>query len=183
MSTTIHTFTGLEFDPLNPDPKLINITDIAHSLSNLCRYTGHVRYFYSVAEHSYHASFLVRREFQMAALLHDASEAYLQDIAKPLKDSPLYERYRHLEAYLQGLIYSLYMVGYIQPPPEVQAADRTMLLNECRDLMRNHPLAKEEPASRIYLTDPMTPPEAESNFLHRFWQLNDQRWTEGPAFD
>lgn len=86
----ILTYTGLRFDVMNPRADLINIQDIAHSLSMICRYNGHVRSFYSVAEHSIHVANWLSQggespEVQLAGLMHDSSEAYVGDMVSPLK--------------------------------------------------------------------------------------------------
>jgi len=92
MTTVLHippdailTYSGKIVRPLDPHPDTIDIEDIAHALSNQCRFTGHTREFYSVAQHSIHCSELAPSEFQLEALLHDASEAYLSDLARPVK--------------------------------------------------------------------------------------------------
>src|SRR5271156_4912831 len=82
-SAWIQTFTGKKFYPFNPKPQDIDIRDIAHALSNICRFTGHTKRFYSVAEHSRNVAKLVPAHMKLQALLHDASEAYLCDIARP----------------------------------------------------------------------------------------------------
>jgi hypothetical protein len=87
----IRTFTGLELDPLLPDPDMINIVDIAHALSFIPRFGGHCQRFFSVAEHSLFTYENVKDAFpgdfklQLAGLMHDASEAYLCDIPTPVK--------------------------------------------------------------------------------------------------
>jgi len=86
----IPTASGLLFDPLKPTPDGIRAVDVAHALANKCRYTGHTRVFYSVAEHSVRVSQYLReggvcREGQLWGLLHDCGEAYLPDIASPVK--------------------------------------------------------------------------------------------------
>lgn len=96
---SIWTGTGY-LDLLNPCPADIDLGDIARGLSNLCRYTGLCETFYSVAEHSVHAADLARRdrqpvEVQRAVLMHDAAEAYLGDVSRPLKK--LLPDYAHLE--------------------------------------------------------------------------------------
>lgn len=88
----IETFTGKKFHFLNPQPDEICIEDIAHALSNTCRFTGHCSFFYSVAEHSISVAKLTD---SLEGLLHDASEAYITDISSPLK--PLLSNYRDIE--------------------------------------------------------------------------------------
>jgi hypothetical protein len=74
-------------NPVWPNVADIDIRDIAHSLSLICRYTGHIPTFYSVAQHSLIVSSLVPHEYRLAALLHDAEEAYIGDWSSPLKHS------------------------------------------------------------------------------------------------
>ena len=84
----IQTYSGIAFFPMEPDPELILLPDIAHALSNQCRFSGHVRKFYSVAQHCVEVANLLKVQpphIQLAGLLHDASEAYLVDLPKPLK--------------------------------------------------------------------------------------------------
>lgn len=82
---SIRTYSGIYFNVFNPDTSLINIEDIAHSLSMQCRFNGHVKRFYSVAQHSVWVAERVPLVQQKAALLHDASEAYLSDMPSPIK--------------------------------------------------------------------------------------------------
>lgn len=89
-SKVIKTFTGMFVDPLKMSEKDVDICDIAHALSNECRYAGHCPVFYSVAEHSLNTAYSVWLETEsfaetFAALMHDASEAYLKDIPTPVK--------------------------------------------------------------------------------------------------
>lgn len=76
---------GERFDLLAPDPALIEFGDIANALAKLCRYTGHCRRFYSVAQHSVIVAGLLPPELRLQGLLHDATEAYVGDVARPLK--------------------------------------------------------------------------------------------------
>lgn len=94
----IQVFSGNYVDLVNPDMNTILIEDIAHSLSNLCRFTGHTRHFYSVAHHSIAVSKIVPHEYALEALLHDATEAYLGDVSSPLKS--LLGEYKLLESRL-----------------------------------------------------------------------------------
>ncbi len=86
-SAFITTYTGLEFDYDDFKPDDIDIRDIAHSLSHLCRFCGHTNIFYSVAQHCLLVSEKIPGgpEVKLAALLHDASEAYVGDLPGPLK--------------------------------------------------------------------------------------------------
>jgi hypothetical protein len=90
MNTKIETFTGKLFDYLDPRAADMDALSIAHALGNLCRFTGHCRRFYSVAEHSVLCMTLadrrgLTRRLQLLALIHDAHEAYVGDINTPLK--------------------------------------------------------------------------------------------------
>lgn len=131
----IITYTGRKFFVFDPDPDSINIKDIAHSLSLQCRYSGHCRTFYSVAEHSLRMSlenFPIRSD---AALLHDAAETYISDLVTPIKKN--IDFIRQTEAKILGAIWERFN---IEPPTdeewgEVKKADMVMLLTEVRDLM------------------------------------------------
>ena len=83
-SDWIHTFTGRHFYPLNPNADDVDIEDIAHALANTCRFNGHVSTFYSVAQHCVLASQYCESD-PLWALMHDAAEAYLPDVAAPVK--------------------------------------------------------------------------------------------------
>jgi len=165
--TAIKTYSGVWFDALNIDPDLIRLEDIAHALSNLCRYTGHCREFYSVAEHSFWVSTQVPEDYRLAGLMHDASEAYLNDIAKPLKDSPLYVEYRELEEQLQAAIYSKFRIPFLTVPKPVKLADRRLYETEARDLMGSDFTG----IRGLDLTDPSDPYGAKTLFLQRYRQL------------
>src|SRR5688572_25823546 len=96
----MQTFTGRKFWPVDPRSNEIFIEDIAHSLSMMCRFLGHCSKFYSVAEHCVRASWWVadrRGSYldQLAALLHDAGEAYVVDVPRPIK--PYLSNYKELE--------------------------------------------------------------------------------------
>lgn len=81
----ICTHTGGRFDIFDPKPEAVRIEDIAHALAMNCRYNGHTDHFFSVAEHCIVASMFCDPEFALEVLLHDAAEAYLSDIPKPIK--------------------------------------------------------------------------------------------------
>lgn len=85
MGYWIQTFTGKKIDLLEPSPDDICKEDIAHALSQICRFCGHCDEFYSVAQHSVLVKRIAPPEFAIEALLHDAHEAYLGDVTRPLK--------------------------------------------------------------------------------------------------
>lgn len=133
VGSSIITASGKYIDLANPDPAAIHILDIAKSLSNLCRFGGHTRRFYSVAEHTW---FCVRvaiskrypLECQQAISLHDGSEAYLQDIVKPLK--VLLPQYQELEQRMMAAIQRKFGVDFARWQKEIEAIDHSMLIAE-----------------------------------------------------
>lgn len=134
----MQTYTGIAFWPLDPRPEEINPDDIAHALGMLCRYGGHVSDFYSVAEHCVLMSYAVSPENALWALLHDASEAYVCDLPRPLK--------RQLPAYTTAETYVLWAIckrfGLSrEEPSEVRDADNRILLDERAVLMGTPPLS------------------------------------------
>jgi len=91
MNTKIRTASGKLVDLLNPQPNDIDFRDIGHALSHLCRFTGHTKYFYSVAQHSLMMAEIVSHPARNYALLHDAKEAFIQDLSTPLKHALEYK--------------------------------------------------------------------------------------------
>lgn len=165
------THTGLKFRHARPEPEDIDIVDIAHALSRICRYTGHVNCkHYSVAEHSVRVSFRVPKEDALEALLHDASEAYCNDISRPFKRMPGMEAYQYYENLTSEAINKKFN---LRPEPEsVQTADRRMLGTEQRDLMPGS-IIDFEPYSEIII--PWNQWDSEYKFLSRFYQLQELR--------
>lgn len=121
----MQTFSGRQFWPLDPDPALIDIVDIAHALSNACRFAGHVTRFYSVAEHCVLMSMMVSPAAQRWALLHDASEAYLVDVPRPVK--PFLPGYREAEDAVMRAVCARF---HLEMPAEVKEADNRILSDE-----------------------------------------------------
>lgn len=130
----IQTFTGKCFYPLNPRPEDICIEDIAHNLSNLCRFGGSCTSFYSVAEHSYHVSTIVPKEHALCALLHDAPEAYILDVPTPLKK--YLTNYQEMEDRIWKVISEVFQLP-LELPKEVKEADYAVLLTEKACLMNS----------------------------------------------
>ena len=163
---------GTPFWPLDARPEEVRIEHIAHALSNLCRFTGHVRKFYSVAQHSVLVSYACAPADALAGLLHDASEAYLTDIARPVKHSPAMESYRTAERRLERVIARAF--GLAEEMPEsVRLADEALLATEKRDLMAKGDLPWRG-ALAAPLPDtivPWLPEEARAAFLTRHHEL------------
>lgn len=177
----IQTYSGKEFYPLDPRMEDIDILDIAHALSNMCRFGGHVRTFYSVADHSVFVSKLVEgylrasdaqleeiRQGAFAGLLHDASEAYLVDLPTPVKRSVV--GYSTHEAFVQKLVEVKFGVED-HWPGLVKYCDEVALATEMRDLMppRNIPNIQFAAAGRYIV--PLVPTNAKHEFLTRFTDL------------
>lgn len=128
--STINTYTGKRIDPFNdPKPDDIDITDIAHALSNICRFGGHCKEFYSVAQHSVLVSVHLPQEYQLWGLLHDASEAYICDIPTPEKNHPIMEGYRNRERFLMYQVAQKFKLKW-QMPGIVHEVDVKMLISE-----------------------------------------------------
>jgi uncharacterized protein len=113
--TTIRTHSGIVIDILSPYPFQISIDDIAHSLSHQCRFNGHVDTFYSVAQHSVMISEMLPEKYKLAALLHDAAEAYLGDVVRPLKH--LLPQYISIEDNMMQVIAKKFNLQY--PLPDI----------------------------------------------------------------
>ena len=170
----IHTFTGKMVDPLNLQPEDIDIRDIAHALARQCRFSGHVKDFYSVAQHSVICSKIVAPEIALEALMHDCSEAYLQDVARPLKVHPSFgQSYRGAEKRAEKVLANFFGLKYPWGD-DVMKADNIALVTEARDLMHGTDGWGEFYATIEPLPDPIvawTPPRAEREFLARFEKL------------
>lgn len=179
-SSGIITFTGKIIDPINPDPEDIDIRDIAHSLSQQCRFTGHTSEFYSVAEHSVLVSEAVPARDAALGLMHDATEAYLADLAKPIKqNSGLGEIYNEVEQNLWRAIADHFDLPY-EIPASVKKADVVLLATEARDLMTNFFTSDDPRAQSLVIPDvvplsqiivPWNPRQAHGEFMIRFIEL------------
>lgn len=170
----IQTYTGRKFSPLAPRPLDVSLMDIAHALSNICRFTGHSREFYSVAQHSVFVARLIQTrcfKTKLWALLHDASEAYLCDVAKPVK--PLLRGYAEAEERVMRVVAQRFDLPWPRPE-EVHVADMKMLATEFRDLMGPAPedLELEEKPVSGFTIDPLPPKEAKEMFLDYAAQIS-----------
>lgn len=180
--------SGRTVDLMNLRPEDVNVLDIAHSLSRQCRYNGHVGGFLSVARHSLwvadrmeemavvnqNVHIIAARDgkaadrlvalWEMAGLLHDAAEAYIGDLVRPLKHGPEMGRiYKETEAKIEAVIAEVFDIGDHGFPPEVRDADNYVLLE--RELGGEH--------QRWVWSS--TPDEDEAEFLARFRSLQQRR--------
>ena len=136
----ITTYQKHRVDPLQMDRHLIDILDIAHALSLLCRANGHFPHFYSVGQHSVNCMNEAKargysKRVQLGCLLHDASEAYLSDITRPVK--PFLQNYMEIEAQLQTKIYRKWLLPDLteEELKQIRAVDDAMLYAEFLELM------------------------------------------------
>lgn len=129
---TILTHTGLTFNLLHPTPEMICIEDIAYALAHICRFGGHTNHFYSVAQHSVLVSHIVPPAFALHGLLHDAAEAYVGDMVKPLKN--LLPAYSDIELNIERAIFEKFGFG-IPLDPCIKDSDMVLLNTERRDVM------------------------------------------------
>lgn len=132
---TILLHSGAYFDLLDPWNSAFTIEDIAHGLSNTCRYAGQCNAFYSVAEHSWHTSYIVPGPWKLAALMHDAAEAFIGDVTRPLKS--LLPGYKRIERNVEDAIAIRFGIAGMDAP-EVKSADLAMLAAEQAEIMPAH---------------------------------------------
>lgn len=169
----IVTISGRRVSLANPDPKSIDLGDIAHSLSQLCRFSGHTKVPYSVAEHCVRVSWTCRPEDALWGLLHDASEAYVTDLPTPIKH--LLKDYRAMEDQMQAAIAQAFELPE-QIPASVHEADRRLLVTEARDLCADtwpwQDLGYEPLQRRIV---PMSSQEAKQGYISRFLELTGRQ--------
>lgn len=180
----IQTFSIGQFWPLDPRPEDVRIQDIGHALSMMCRFTGHVHEFYSVAEHSVRVSLEAARRATASGmpvsainniarwgLLHDASEAYLVDLARPVKRTPEMAAYREAEELIMRSVAMRFgLVG--SEPSLVKAADIALCYTEARDLFPSvHPEWAWHSAPLPDRIVPLMPHEAKALFRGRFEEL------------
>lgn len=170
----IQTFSCRKFNPLDPDPESIVIQDIAHALSMQCRFSGHVKEFYSVAQHSVGVSYLTSPEDALWGLLHDASEAYLVDIPSPLKKSGKFNPYLDFERNMMAAVCKRFNLP-LEEPPSVKKADKTMLIIEAEQLMSPlHPDWMHRDSVPPFKVILLSPRESKRIFLCRFAELTNQ---------
>lgn len=128
----IQTFTGKQFWPMDPNPDVISIIDIAVSLSRINRFTGHTTFPYSVAQHSCLVCDILPQEYKKWGLMHDAHEAYVNDMVSPVKK--FFPSYQEVETKLMKAVSQRF--DLIWPvPKKIVEADYILLATEKRDIM------------------------------------------------
>ena len=172
----IQTLSGKHFNYLDIQQDDIVIEDIATALSHICRFAGHLPEFYSVGQHSVLTSHLVPQEFALEALLHDAAEAYLQDIPSPLKR--LLPDYQVIEARVDAAIRQKFGLPTEQHPT-VKYADLVMLASERRDFEIDvgsvWPCLEGVVPTDLFIITPVRPGQSYGMFINRFYELMEQR--------
>jgi 5'-deoxynucleotidase YfbR-like HD superfamily hydrolase len=176
----IQTFTGKKFHPLAARAEDVDLRDIAHALALKCRFNGHCRAFYSVADHSLRVSRLLEQQSPPLALwglMHDAAEAYLPDLGGPIKKSfhihtgTRMETFDEAEDRLLAVIAQALRFSPIDYEA-VREADYTLLVTEARDLLNATP--HDWSMTQSPLPEPLLPlswQEAEAAFLARYGSL------------
>ena len=174
--TWIQTFTGRKFSLTDPQPEDVCIEDIAHALANVCRFGGHCRGHYSVAQHSVHVADIVAEDFKLDAILHDAGEAYYGDITRPQKIL-----LRGMTTRIGGICDFQIFIDRIDCaiaehfgipstlPQAVCHADTVMLATEARDLLTEPPLPWEPlPCPLPHTVTPWPRDESYAQFVRIF---------------
>lgn len=176
----MQTYSGRKLVINDPDPAEIDLEDIAHHLSRICRFQGATTEFYSVAQHSVLVSQLVPPEHALQALLHDAAEAYLGDLIYPVKRT-IGAPYEDLEALFERAIAQRFGLPCLMTP-EIKHADQVALATERRDVMSQtrHVWQTLPPPDRMMI-NPLPPDSAKRVFLDRAEELGGVAMSALPA--
>ena len=169
------TFSGKKFYPADPNPEDINIEDIAHALSMICRFGGHVFQFYSVAQHSVLVS-QIHPQDRFKALMHDATEAFVGECIRPIKVN--LSEFNELEAGVwRAICFRFGMTEEI--PQSIKDADNRLLMTEKRDLTNSSHLKwipeLEEIEPLPGMIFPCPQPTARDMFLNEFENLYEAK--------
>ncbi|WP_124194538.1 phosphohydrolase [Natrarchaeobius chitinivorans] len=175
-SSTINTYSGIRIDPLAPAPDRIRLEDVAHGLSQTCRFSGQSEFFYSVASHSLFVSYELAREHdsvvQLYGLLHDAAEAYITDLPRPVK-----RRIDEFDAIEERILEATWQRLDVPEPTEdewaaVMDADDRLFRYEATELLNGY-RPTEQPSLEYELT-PCAPTEVRQQFLERADRLRSE---------
>lgn len=168
--------SGSMFDYNNPEDSEVEIEDIATALANVCRFSGHLHYFYSVAQHAVNTSYIVSPDLAFDALMHDTAEAFTNDLPTPLKIAlPVF---KDLEVKIESAMSKRF--GFNYPlSPEIKLADLQMLKMEKEKIKRDKSeWTILEGVETSHLVDKvelrmLTPPQARRWFLSRYYELTN----------
>jgi len=175
----MQTATGRQFWPLDPRPHEVFIEDIAHALSMICRFGGHCRRFYSVAEHSVLISRAAAAEHKRWALLHDAPEGYIGDKIRPLK--PHLIGYREAEQKIMRAIAVRFDL-HLDQPAGVKALDLALLMDERDQAMSEPPQAWDVDVAPLGVDLQFwSPSRAKREFLSDFKKLWGRNGNKQPG--
>jgi len=175
----IQTHSGAVFDLLNPRPDMIHIEDIAHALAHICRFTGHVTSFYSVAQHSVLVARALPPHLKLVGLLHDATEAYVSDMAAPLK--ALIPQYREIEDRVWEAIAARFALP-VDQPAEIKQADLALLRAERAAFMGPSPApwaidAMDLPPLPALDLSSWSPVDAREQFMAAWTELSAENFS------
>lgn len=183
MTDYITTYSGIHFVPVKPEEEGIEIEDIAHALSLICRGNGHVKHFFSVGQHCINCAVeAMERGYStrvcLACLLHDASEAYMSDVPRPFKK--YLPEYKDFERQLLDVIYEKYLGSSLTAEEEflVKTVDDDMLYFDLRELLNEFP-GREEPVMKSKFSLEYVPfSQVEKRYLELFEQLSGMGFGE-----
>lgn len=174
----IQTYTGKKFCLGLPIADVIDIVDIAHALSNLCRFNGHCKQFYSVAQHSVFVHDLLAgesREIRFAGLMHDAAEAYIGDVPSPIKHQVIGLLSAEEDISLE-IAHRFCIDHLLFSSEQIKHADMVALATEKRDLMAPEPEPWVDlPAPADEEIIPLGPIEAREEFIERYFRF---KWND-----
>lgn len=172
----MQTYTGRKYTPFDPHPNQIDILDIAHSLAMTCRFNGHSKCFYSVAQHSVLMAEKAPAHLALRALLHDAPEAYVGDLVRPIKSDESMAKFHEIEDLAERAICAHFNLPYPLVNDEIKDLDTRILLDERDQVMAPQPedwgVAGEPLGVRI---TPWPPDIAKTQFIAAFNEYS--RWT------
>jgi hypothetical protein len=180
----ISLLSGAKFNYNKPEESDVTLTDLAYALSNVCRFSGHLPRFYSVAQHLVNTSYIVPARLAFTALMHDTAEAFTNDLPTPLKWA--FPVFKELEVKTESAMAKRF--GFEYPyPAEVKEADTIMLMLEkyhvknCNDhwpMYEKYTREVVEPyLDRVDLTS-WRPSIARNKFLARYEELTSDRNAE-----
>ena len=178
MDDGIALLSGAMFNYNKPEESGVTVDDLATALSNVCRFSGHLPRFYSVAQHLVNTSRIVAPEFAFTALMHDTAEAFTNDLPTPLKAAlPVF---KELETKIEAAMSNKF--GFQFPyPPEVKLADTQMLLLEKNYVKEDDNVweyygdVEFEHLRDTVDLDSWQPRRAKREWMERFEELNNER--------